>query len=86
MKKPKTQKEVAHRFLKNVVRLCLLMMTFITLAVVLLAWHSREQLSSTTVTALLGAWCGELLMSLIKRSKDSKNQNKPEDPEEEVGI
>lgn len=67
MSRGKHVKKNAHRFLRRVVRLCLVMMCFLTLSVALLAWHSGEQLSSATVTALMGGWCGELLMSLLKR-------------------
>lgn len=65
---------LTHKFLRNVVKLCLVMLSVITLGVLALAWHSGEQLSSSTVTALVGAWCGELLMSLIKRNNDNKKQ------------
>lgn len=63
-----------HSFLRRTVRLCLLMMTALTLGVLALAWHSGEQLDAATVTALLGAWCGELLMSLIKRRGDKNEE------------
>lgn len=69
-----------HKFLKRVVRLCLVMMVFITMSVALLAWHSGEQLSSTTVTALMGGWCGELLMALIKRKSDKDEEDTEDEP------
>lgn len=75
-----------HRFLRRTVRLCLAMMTLLTAGVLALAWHSGEQLDASTVTALLGAWCGELLMSLIKRRGDSKKEKQPDDTGTEESI
>jgi len=75
-------KEGKHRFLRRVVILCLIMMSFITLSVALLAWHSGEQLSSATVAALLSAWCTELLLSLLKRKIEKKEEPEEEDTEE----
>lgn len=63
-----------HRFLRRTVRLCLAMMIAITLSVLALAWHSGEQLDSAAVVALLGAWCTELLMSLLKRKSDNAKE------------
>lgn len=68
------KKNKSHSFLKRVVTLCLIMMCIITVGVLALAWHSREQLSSSTVATLVGAWCGELLMSLLKRNNDTKEE------------
>lgn len=65
-------KPVKHLFLRRVVRLCLVMLSIITLGVLALAWHSGEQLSASTTATLVGAWCGELLMSLLKRRGDEK--------------
>lgn len=70
----KKKKNKTHSFLKRVVTLCLIMMCVITIGVVALAWHSGEQLSSSTVASLVGAWCGELLMSLLKRNNDTKKE------------
>lgn len=61
-----------HQFLRRVVRLCLVMLSVITLGVLALAWHSGEQLSASTTATLVGAWCGELLMSLLKRRGDEE--------------
>lgn len=68
------KKDKKHSFLKRVVTLCLIMMSIITVGVVALAWHSGEQLSSSTVASLVGAWCGELLMTLLKRNSDTKKE------------
>lgn len=68
----------SHSFLKRVVTLCLIMMSIITVGVLVLAWYSREQLPSSIVATLIGAWCGELLMSLLKRNNDTKKENKKE--------
>ena len=68
-------KKFTHKFLKRVVTLCLIMLSIITVGVLALAWHSGEQLSSATVASLVGAWCGELLMSLLKRKEDNKQKN-----------
>ena len=68
------KKNKSHSFLKRVVTLCLIMMCIITIGVLILAWHSNEQLSNSTVAALVGAWCGELLMSLLKRNNDTKKE------------
>lgn len=75
-----------HKFLKRVVRLCLLMMCFLTLSVALLAWHSGEQLSSSTVAALMGGWCGELLMTLVKRKLDITDTDGEETNNENSGA
>lgn len=71
-------KHLKHRFLRQVVKLCLIMLTFITFSVVALAWHSGEQLSPATVGSLAGAWCGELLMSLLKRNNENKQSSEGE--------
>lgn len=84
MKKGKHVKERTHRFLRRVVRLCLGMMCFLTLSVALLAWHSGEQLSSATVTALMGGWCGELLMSLLKRRFERAEEKTTNNGEESI--
>lgn len=67
-------KKLSHKFLKRAVTLCLIMLSVISLGVLALAWHSGEQLSSATVASLVGAWCGELLMSLLKRKDDTKKE------------
>lgn len=72
-----------HSFLRAVVRLCLVMMSFLTLSVALLAWHSGEQLDSTTVGVLMGGWCGELLMTLLKRRFDIQDKLWEEKKKEE---
>lgn len=71
-------KHLKHRFLRRVVRLCLVMLSFTTVCVVALAWHSGEQLEPATVGTLAGAWCGELLMSLLKRNNDEKKSTEGE--------
>ena len=71
-------KKFSHKFLKKVVTLCLIMLCIITVGVLALAWHSGEQLSSATVASLVGAWCGELLMSLLKRKNDKEEKEKLE--------
>lgn len=63
-----------HSFLRRTVLLCLVMMTVVTLGLLALAWHSGEQMNSTSVSVVMGAWCGELLMSLIKRRGDDKKE------------
>ena len=73
-----------HKFLKAVVRLCLVMMCFLTLSVSLLAWHSGEQLDGTTVSVLMGGWCGELLMALLKRQFDKEDKAEEKADEEEI--
>lgn len=67
-----------HQFLRRTVRLCLCMMTVFTLGLLALAWHSGEQLNPTAATVVMGAWCGELLMTLIKRRGDDKTETKTE--------
>lgn len=69
-----------HRFLRRTVRLCLAMMTVVTLGELALAWHSGEQLSSTAITIIMGAWCTELLMTLIKRRGDDKAEAQAPEP------
>ena len=69
-------KKNKHQFLRHTVRLCLCVMTIFTLGLLALAWHSGEQLNPAAVTAVFAAWCGELLMSLIKRRGDEKTETK----------
>lgn len=73
-----------HSFLRSVVVLCLIMMSFITISVSILAWHSMEQLDSTTVGVLIGGWCTELLMTLIKRHFDIQDQLNEKVNQEEI--
>lgn len=85
-------KEPAKRaMLKRIVRLCLALIVFITLASFASAILAGEQISSSTVTALMGGICGELLMSLSKRKHDDKierpqNTTEPPSGSEEESI
>ena len=70
--------------LKRVVCLCLALIVLITLGSFATAWRAGEQISPSTVAALMGGICGELLMSLSKRKHDDKvEQSKPAEPEDE---
>ncbi len=74
----KKRRRTKHAMLKRVVRLCLALIVFITLGSFVTAWRAGEQISSSTVAALMGGICGELLMSLSKRKHDDKvEQSKP---------
>ena len=73
-----------HNFLKAVVRLCLTMMCFLTFSVFFLAWHSGEQLDSTTVSILMGGWCGELLIALLRRHFDREDKIEEDLNREEI--
>lgn len=81
----KKRRRTKHAMLKRVVRLCLALIVFITLGSFATAWRAGEQISSSTVAALMGGICGELLMSLSKRKHDDKvEQSKPAaEPEDE---
>lgn len=68
----KPKEPAKHAMLKRIVRLCLALIVFITLASFASAILAGEQISSSTVTALMGGICGELLMSLSKRKHDDK--------------
>lgn len=78
--------KLTHRFLRGVVTLCLIMLSIITVGVFALAWHSGEQLSDGTVITLTGSWCGELLMSLLKRQSDNKHKQKQQILQEQENI
>ena len=67
-----------HSFLKRVVRLCLVMMVLLTLTVVVIAIIQKENIEAGTLGVLMGGWCGELLLSLLKRKfeTEDKTENK----------
>ena len=58
---------VKHSFLRRIVLLCLAMMVLLTLTVVVMAAVTWTQIDAGTLGVLMGGWCGELLLTLLKR-------------------
>lgn len=65
------------KFLKRVVLLCLVMMVLLTLTVIFVSIYNEQPIDGTSLGVLMGGWCGELLLSLLKRKweVDDKQSN-----------
>ena len=75
-------KHLKHDFLRRVVRLCLIMMVIMTLTTVIIAIVRGEPISDGALGILMGGWCGELLLTLLKRKfevDDNKRNAKAEE-------
>lgn len=78
-----------HDFLRSVVRLCLVMMVLLTLDVIVMSVIAQMPPDSASLGVLMGGWCGELLLTLLKRKfekedKAEEKAEKSEDPTESV--
>ena len=70
-----------HGFLRRVVRLCLVMMTLLTLAVIAMAAATCTPIDAGALGVLMGGWCGELLLTLLKRKFEVEDKKDKEDNE-----
>ena len=57
--------------MRRVVRLCLVMMVALTVAAIV-----KSSLDAGTLGVLMGGWCGELLLSLLKRKFEKEDNDK----------
>lgn len=65
-----------HNFLRRVVRLCLVMMVLITLIVEIMAVVTGQSIDPAALGVLMGGWCGELLLTLLKRRWEVEDKEK----------
>ena len=65
-----------HGFLRKIVILCLVMMTVLTAATIVMCAVTRSTLDAGTLGVLMGGWCGELLMTLLKRKFEKEDNDK----------
>ena len=63
------------RFLKKIVLYNIVMLTLVTLAVLAVAWKTFE-ITSGTVTALVGAWSIELILNAFIKDGETKAETK----------
>ena len=63
-----------HDFLKTVVRLCLIMMVIITTSAITASFVTGIPLDSAALGVLMGGWCGELLLTLLRRMFDKEDK------------
>lgn len=63
-----------HDFLKRVVVLCLVMMVLLTGTVVYAAIRFETGVDSGCLGILMGGWCGELLLTLLKRKFETEDR------------
>lgn len=72
-----------HDFLRRVVRLCLIMMVLLTLTVIVMSAISRVPPDPASLGVCFGGWCGELLLTLLKRKFEKKDREaKPSEQEQ----
>ena len=65
-----------HGFLRRIVILCLVMMTVLTAATIVMCAVTCSTLDAGTLSVLMGGWCGELLMTLLKRKFEKEDNDK----------
>lgn len=65
-----------HDFLKNVVTLCLAMMVILTISAILMSIISVVPLDSAALGVLMAGWCGELLLTLLKRRFEAEDRDR----------
>ena len=63
--------------MKLVVLLCLVMMVALTVAAIV-----KSQLDAGTLGVLMGGWCGELLLTLLKRKFEVEDKTNDKEDEE----
>lgn len=66
------------KHLRRIVNWCIVLLSFVVFFSAASAWHAGEQLSPSTVAAILTAVVSELLMSLLLK-KDKKKIEKTKD-------
>ena len=67
---------VKHSFLRRIVLLCLVMMVLLTLTVVVMAVVTGTLIDAATLGVLMTGWCGELLLTLLKRKFEKEDNEK----------
>lgn len=75
------EKRKKHNFLRRVVRLCLVMMVLLTVAAVVMAAVTGVPLDAGALGVLMGGWCGELLLTLLKRKFEQEDKENKENKE-----
>lgn len=76
------RRPVKHSFLRRIVLLCLVMMVALTATVIVMAAVTGANIDAGTLGVLMGGWCGELLLTLLKRRfevEDKKFDDKGDD-------
>lgn len=68
----RSKRKSEHRFLRRIVSWCIVLLTIIVAAVIFTALRAGEQISPTSVAAMLTAIVGELTLTIIKRKDDNK--------------
>ena len=64
-----------HGFLRKVVLLCLVMMVVLTAAAIIMCAATKTPLDAGVLGVLMGGWCGELLLTLLKRKFEVEDKN-----------
>ena len=78
-----------HGFLRKVVLLCLVMMVLLTVAAIVMCAVTQSTLDAGMLGVLMGGWCGELLLTLLKRKfevEDAKKASQENEDEEDNKI
>jgi predicted CDP-diglyceride synthetase/phosphatidate cytidylyltransferase len=73
-----------HKYLRRVGSWCLVMITFISFATFVTAWHAGEQIAPATIATLVGGFMGELVLSYFKRKDDTKAEKPTEETKTEI--
>ena len=68
-----------HGFLRQIVLLCLGMMVVLTAAAIILCAVTKTPLDAGMLGVLMGGWCGELLLTLLKRKFEVEDKKNGED-------
>ena len=74
-------KNIKHGFLRRAVRLCLAMMVLLTVTVIVMAVVTGANIDAGALGVLMGGWCGELLLTLLKRRWEVEDK-----PDKNVGT
>lgn len=72
------RQSVKHSFLRRIVLLCLVMMVMLTAATIVMCAVTKTPLDAGVLGVLMGGWCGELLLTLLKRKfevEDKRNKS-----------
>lgn len=65
-----------HGFLRKVVLLCLVMMVALTVDTIVMWAVTNTPPDAATLSVLMGGWCGELLLTLLKRKFEKEDNDK----------
>lgn len=78
-------KPVKHSFLRRIVLLCLIMMVLLTSATIVMCAVTKATLDAGVLGVLMGGWCGELLLTLLKRRFEVEDKREAKDNDETGG-